>query len=114
MIEITEAALREVKRLQKRQSDPELLLRLGVTNGGCSGMSYSMGFDRELHTEDQVYQYQDVRVTVDGSSLQYLNGLTLDFTGDLMGGGFRFHNPNALHTCGCGSSFTTSAENLQH
>jgi iron-sulfur cluster assembly protein len=111
MINLTDAALREVRRLRQKQADPGTFLRLGVVNAGCAGMSYTMKFDTQSGAEDQICDYDDVRVAVDSTSLPYLQELTLDWSGDLMGGGFRFHNPNATHTCGCGSSFSTQSEN---
>jgi len=85
-----------------------MVLRLGVKNAGCSGMSYDMKVDRTQQPDDHIYDYEGVKVVVNPESLPYLEGMTLDYSGDLMGGGFRFRNPNATHTCGCGSSFSTS------
>ncbi len=110
MINLTDAALGEVRRLRLKSGDTQKFLRLGVTNAGCSGMSYTMKLDHEHRPDDEFYDYEGVGVAVDPVSLPYLNQLTLDYSGDLMGGGFRFHNPNATHTCGCGSSFSTNPE----
>ncbi|MBD2104986.1 iron-sulfur cluster assembly accessory protein [Leptolyngbya sp. FACHB-261] len=110
MINLTPAAAREVKRLKARFEDPATGLRLGVQNSGCSGMSYTMNFDSEARPDDVVYDCEGIRVVVDAASLSHINGLTLDYSEDLMGGGFRFHNPQATHSCGCGSSFSTAQE----
>jgi iron-sulfur cluster assembly protein len=110
MINLTDAALREVRRLRQKNPDPSTFLRMGVINAGCSGMSYTMKLDQTLGEEDQTYDYGEIKVVVDNTSLPYIKELTLDYSGDLMGGGFRFHNPNATHTCGCGSSFSTNPE----
>ncbi|BAC90046.1 HesB/IscA family protein [Gloeobacter violaceus] len=110
MINLTETALQEVRRLQKKSGNDRQFLRLGVVNAGCSGMSYTMKFDTESRADDHLFDQDGVRVAVDAASLPYLGELTLDWSGDLMGGGFRFHNPSATHTCGCGSSFSTNPE----
>ncbi|WP_287130996.1 iron-sulfur cluster assembly accessory protein [Candidatus Cyanaurora vandensis] len=108
MITVTDTALDQFRRLRRKKNDEELMLRLGVKNAGCSGMSYDIKPERTIGTTDQVYEYGDVKVLVDTASLTYLDDLTLDYSADLMGGGFRFRNPNATHTCGCGSSFSTT------
>ncbi|AGY58157.1 HesB/IscA family protein [Gloeobacter kilaueensis] len=110
MINLTDAALREVRRLRQKSGDPRKFLRLGVANAGCSGMSYTMKLDSAAQPDDQVHEYGDLKVAIDAASLAYLDELTLDWSSDLMGGGFRFHNPKATHTCGCGSSFSTNPE----
>lgn len=114
MITLTDTAMREVRRLRQKNPDAAAFLRLGVTNAGCAGMSYTMKFDRQSGGDDNVYDYEDVRVAIATTSLPYLKEMTLDYSGDLMGGGFRFYNPNATHTCGCGSSFSTKTEDAVH
>lgn len=108
MLYLSHSAVNEVKRLQLKHRKSGYALRLGVKPSGCSGMSYKMEFDQELRHGDQIYEFGGVRVVVDPQAFGYITGLTLDYTEDLMGGGFRFHNPNAVRTCGCGSSFATS------
>ena len=106
-IDLTKAAASEIKRLQsKRQNANAQLFRLAVQPGGCSGISYSFGFDEAAKPDDRLYECNGIQVLVDAQSLAYLNGLTLDYSEDLMGGGFRFHNPNAKESCGCGNSFS--------
>jgi iron-sulfur cluster assembly protein len=108
MITISLAAIKEISRLKSKLSNSETLFRLQVEPGGCSGWIYKLNFD--LPTQgDRLYQSNGIDILVDSSSTEYLNGLTLDYSEDLMGGAFRFHNPNAVTFCGCGNSFSTSA-----
>ena len=112
MIYLSQSAINEVKRLRSKHRKLDMALRLGVQPSDCSGMSYKMEFEQGFQPNDQVYEYDGMRVMVDSQSLSYIDGLTLDYTEDLMGGGFRFHNPNAIKTCGCGNSFATSEQQL--
>lgn len=106
MIEITAAAIREVTRyLKSKKHSPDVVFRLGVAPGGCFGLYYTMEFAPDSGPGDQIYDRDGIRVAIDESSVSYLNGLTLDYSEDLMGGGFRFQNPNATNSCGCGYSF---------
>ncbi|HEY9877239.1 MAG TPA: iron-sulfur cluster assembly accessory protein [Leptolyngbyaceae cyanobacterium] len=106
---MTEAALQHVKALQSQQGNQELCLRVGVRQGGCSGMSYMMDFEdpKNISEHDEVYDYDGFRVVCDRKSLLYLYGMMLDYSNALIGGGFQFTNPNAAQTCGCGKSFGT-------
>lgn len=107
MISLSERAVKEVRRIIDEQNLPdETALRLGVKGGGCSGFSYTLGFDDQIGEIDQVNTIEGVRVVVDPKSFLYLNGTQLDFEESLMGRGFKFVNPNASKTCGCGESFT--------
>ena len=108
---ITNDAIEQISNLLKGQSDKKAL-RVGVRSGGCSGMSYTMDFigDNEINSDDKVYDYslnvdQNFQVVCDPKSLLYIYGMQLDFSKELIGGGFNFVNPNASQTCGCGSSF---------
>ena len=108
---ITNDAIEQISNLLKGQSDKKAL-RVGVRSGGCSGMSYTMDFIRinEINPDDKVYDYslkadQSFQVVCDPKSLLYIYGMQLDFSKELIGGGFNFVNPNASQTCGCGSSF---------
>ena len=106
MITITERAASEVKRIVAEQKLPEATaLRVGVKGGGCSGFSYTLGFDDQVSETDQIYDVDGVRVVCDPKSFLYLNGTQIDFEDNLMGRGFKFGNPNAAKTCGCGESF---------
>ena len=108
---ITNDAIEQISSLLKNQTDKKAL-RVGVRSGGCSGMSYTMDFigGDEINSDDKVYDYslnteQTFKVVCDPKSLLYIYGMQLDFSKDLIGGGFNFVNPNASQTCGCGSSF---------
>ena len=108
---ISNDAIEQISSLLKNQTDKKAL-RVGVRSGGCSGMSYTMDFigGDEINSDDKVYDYslsseQTFQVICDPKSLLYIYGMQLDFSKDLIGGGFNFVNPNASQTCGCGSSF---------
>lgn len=104
-ITVTETAVREIRRVLDNQQKPEWGIRVAVQGGGCSGMSYKMDPDEKPAEKDQVFEYDGVKVFCDPKSYLFLNGLILDYSTDLMGGGFKFVNPNATKTCGCGQSF---------
>ena len=106
IINVTADAATEIKRLMDQEKEDNLFLRLGVSSGGCSGMSYSMAFDSEQGQFDRGFDFHGVKVIVDLKALQYLTGTVLDYKSGLTGGGFSFENPNAKRSCGCGSSFT--------
>ena len=106
MIQISETAAKRIQTLKgEDNAPPEALLRVFVKRGGCSGMSYKMEFDTTVKENDKVFESNGAKVVVDGQSLLYLIGMTLDYEGGLNGKGFIFQNPNAAKTCGCGSSF---------
>ena len=107
MISLTERAAHEVKRIVTEQKLPDATaLRVGVKGGGCSGFSYTLGFDDQVTETDQVLEVDGVRVVCDPKSFLYLHGTQIDFEDNLMGRGFKFGNPNAAKTCGCGESFS--------
>ena len=108
---ITNDAIQQISALLKNQIDKKAL-RVGVRSGGCSGMSYTMDFiaSEDINSDDKIYDYslgktESFQVVCDPKSLLYIYGMQLDFSKDLIGGGFNFTNPNASQTCGCGSSF---------
>ena len=106
MMQVTPNALQEVKRLLEKQGNPANFgLRVGVQGGGCSGLSYKLGFG-ELRQGDHVQELDGVKVKVDPKSELYLEGTILDFVDGLEGRGFKFLNPQAKKTCGCGESFS--------
>lgn len=81
-------------------------VRVGVTSGGCSGLSYELKFDKKHADDDKLFEDNDVKLIVDKKSFLYLIGTTLEYSGGLNGKGFVFNNPNAQRTCGCGESFS--------
>lgn len=104
---LTEKAAGEIKRVISEQKLPEsTVLRIGVAGGGCSGFQYALGFDSSTDAvQDHVGEQHGIRVAVDKKSDLYLDGTTIDFHDGLDGRGFKFNNPNAVKSCGCGSSF---------
>lgn len=106
MITITESAGSKIKEmLAGEEGNP--YLRVGVKGGGCSGLSYGMGFDAEKHEKDTELEQQGIKVLIDEYSRPILHGTVIDYKESLMGGGFTINNPNAIASCGCGSSFRT-------
>lgn len=105
-IHVTDKAVSEIKKIMAENKIPEGYgLRVGVKGGGCSGLTYTLGFDTEPRPADEIIEKDDVRIYVDMKSFLYLQGTEIDYTDGLMGKGFVFNNPNAKKTCGCGSSF---------
>ena len=104
---LTEKAASEVKKILTEQKLEEgTVLRVGVTGGGCSGFTYALGFDKSFDEKaDSKYDFHGVTVVVDKKSALYLDGTTVDFFDGLEKRGFTFENPNAVKSCGCGSSF---------
>ncbi len=106
MIALTERAVLEVRRIVDEQNMPDGTgLRVGVKGGGCSGFSYTLGFDDKVGETDQLQEQDGIRIICDPKSFLYLSGTSIDFEDGLMGRGFKFVNPNATNTCGCGESF---------
>ncbi|RCJ34168.1 hypothetical protein A6770_17670 [Nostoc minutum NIES-26] len=106
MIHLSPTAASEIGRLKSKQ--PHALFRLAVKPGGCCGWFYDMSFDEAVKAGDRLIELNGIKAVIDAESLDYVNGLALDYSEDLMGGGFRFHNPQAIATCGCGNSFSIS------
>tara|TARA_R110002110_G_scaffold189501_1_gene397768 strand:- start:268 stop:603 length:336 start_codon:yes stop_codon:yes gene_type:complete len=110
MIMMSDRAAIQVGRLVAEQKLGEVSLRVGVKGGGCSGFSYSLGFDDNKKKTDQVsikeWQPKDLEIWCDPKSFLYLNDTIIDFEDGLMGKGFKFVNPNAVKSCGCGESFS--------
>ena len=106
---VTEKALAQLRRLLTKDGRPDAFLRVGVKGGGCSGLEYVMKLDTVHKPIDLEQDFDGVKVVCDAKSAVYLRGSTFDYTGNLIGGGFKFENPNAGRSCGCGTSFTPRA-----
>ncbi len=102
----TEAAATKVKGLIEEEGNPDLMLRVFITGGGCSGFQYGFTFDENLNDGDTEVEQCGVKLLVDPMSFQYLVGAEIDYKEDLEGARFVIRNPNATTTCGCGSSFS--------
>jgi iron-sulfur cluster assembly accessory protein len=105
-LRLTDSAIDQVKKLLARDQRQRYGLRVGVTDGGCSGFSYKLDFDNQQRPEDVVLEVGGVSIYIDRQSATYLAGTVIDFVSGLHGGGFKFINPNATATCGCGTSFS--------
>lgn len=110
IVNITEAAAFQIKEMMKQNEEEGSFLRVAIRGGGCSGLSYGMAFEHEVGEKDQQLEQYDIQILVATEDAPILNGTVIDFKQSLMGGGFTIDNPNAIATCGCGSSFRT-AEN---
>ena len=105
-VTLTENAIKEVKRIMETNKISSGGLRVGVTGGGCAGFTYTLNFDNEIAADDQVYEVEGVKLIIDMKSSLYLYGTTIDYASGLTGGGFKFVNPQAKGSCGCGTSFS--------
>ncbi len=109
MITLTPLAAKKLEGIMAEKEISDYALRVFVAGGGCAGLSYGMTFAEGPDIGDQIFEAEGMKIIVDPSSFSYLNGAQIDFIDDLMGGGFRIENPNAVQTCACGSSFQTAA-----
>ncbi|HXV27882.1 MAG TPA: iron-sulfur cluster assembly accessory protein [bacterium] len=107
MVSLTPQAIEEIKRMMQAQHPGQtgLGIRMGVKGGGCSGLSYDLNFDQKRENDNE-FEYEGLKVYVDPKSYLYLKGITLDYVDTLQAKGFRFVNPNAAKSCGCGESFS--------
>ncbi len=109
IVQLTERAADELKLYLQKQGKPTAALRIFVTAGGCSGLSYGMVVDDKLSDDDYTIELNGARLVVDRSSAPFIAGSVVDYKAEkLMGGGFVVNNPNAVSTCGCGESFKTA------
>ena len=107
LIQLTSAAAEEVNRiLAEKAMSEETGLRVSLKGGGCSGMTYVLDFAENPEEGDEVLKTNGVKVLVDPSAISFVKGLEIDFVDDLLNRGFKFSNPNASHSCGCGTSFS--------
>lgn len=109
ILTITEAAGLQIQDMMKEHEETGAFLRISIKGGGCSGLSYGMGFDHDPKDEDIHFEQHGLKILVDKESAPILKGVIIDYKQSLMGGGFTIDNPNAIASCGCGSSFRTAA-----
>ena len=107
MITLTNSAIEQIKHVKTIENKPNYALRVSVSGGGCSGLSYKLDFDESVRDNDKIFEQDGVKIVTDPKSFLYVSGMTLDFSSGLNGKGFVFNNPNAKKSCGCGSSFAT-------
>jgi len=105
-INLTDKAIKRIKAILNGEDKKDHGLRISVIGGGCSGMSYNLSFDNKKGEFDKTFKINGVKVYCDLKSWLYVKGTTVDFSDDLLSGGFKIENPNAERTCGCGTSFS--------
>jgi iron-sulfur cluster insertion protein len=105
-VELTAAAAARVQTLIKMEDKPNMMLRVEIASGGCSGFQYGIRLDDAVGDTDTVFAQHDVNLVIDETSLEMLDGSVVDFVSDMMGASFQIRNPNATSSCGCGSSFS--------
>lgn len=105
MVTLTESAVKKVFDLMEHHGCQDTALRINVIGGGCSGLQYSLSFEKDFSPADKLIESSGVKICIDSKSALYLEGVEIDYIEGLMGTGFKLHNPNAKSTCGCGESF---------
>ena len=110
VIELTEPAAFHIKEMMLHNEEEGSYLRVAVKGGGCSGLSYGMAFDKEEHEDDFIDEQHQLTILVSSEDAPILQGTKIDYKQSLMGGGFTIDNPNAIASCGCGSSFRTATK----
>ena len=106
MLFVADSAKTKIEEIRtQEQMETNFFIRVSVTSGGCSGLTYKMDFDTEEQPNDQIFEDNGIKVVTDLRSFLYLCNTTLEFSGGLNGKGFYFNNPNATRSCGCGESF---------
>ena len=113
LVDVSEGAAQRLSAMMREKELTGYALRVFVSGGGCSGLQYGMTFDDEQREGDSEFSSYGLRVVVDPISSRYLRGATIDFSDNLLGGGFKIDNPNAVSSCGCGHSFRTSDEGAE-
>jgi len=106
VIKLESGAVEKLREIIAEENNPNMMLRVFVQGGGCSGFSYGFTLDESKNEDDFDFVYEDVKVLVDSMSMQYLQGSSIDYREDIMGASFVINNPQAQTTCGCGSSFS--------
>jgi iron-sulfur cluster insertion protein len=105
-VTVSENAAKRIAQLKAMEGDDDLMLRLSVSGGGCSGFQYGFSFDKSKQQDDHTFERNGVKVVIDDTSLDLLSGAEIDFVEDLVGASFQIKNPNASSSCGCGNSFS--------
>ena len=103
---VSKKAVKRLKAVMSLEGKSNHFLRMSVDSGGCSGMNYKMDFDKKQDTYDKVFEQNGLKVVCDLKSWLYLKNITIDYSDDMLNGGFKIENPNAERTCGCGTSFS--------
>lgn len=106
MITVSDSAVEKIKALIAEEQNPDLMVRMFVEGGGCSGFQYGFTFEEQKSEDDFVFEFNGVTILVDAMSAQYVQGAEIDWQESAMGSQFAIRNPNATTTCGCGSSFS--------
>ncbi len=104
MFDISSNAIKRIKEISEKQKQD--YFRISVDGGGCQGFSYKFKFDNMFNDDDQLFEFEDIKILIDNTSLNFLKGSELDFVNDIIGSYFKVSNPNASSTCGCGTSFS--------
>ncbi len=110
IVVLSEAAAYQVKEMMAHNEEQGAFLRVAVHGGGCSGLSYGMGFEHEAKETDTQLEQHGLTILISDEDKAIINGTVIDYKQSLMGGGFTIENPNAIASCGCGSSFTTATK----
>ena len=105
-IYVTKKAVKRLKAVMASEGKDDYYLRMSVDSGGCSGMNYKMDFDKNMKNFDKMFETNGLKVVCDLKSWLYLQDITIDYSDDMLNGGFKIENPNAERTCGCGTSFS--------
>ena len=106
MITLTDKAINRIIEVTKKKQLANCLFRISIDGGGCQGFSYNFTFDEKIKSDDEVFNYDNVKVLIDKTSLEVLKGSKIDYISDMMGSYFKIDNPKAVSTCGCGTSFS--------
>ena len=107
VVTVTQKAAEKIQEFMKEEGQDTQYLRVYVQGGGCSGLSYGMGFEKKAEEDDIVIEEQGIKLIIDSYSIDHLKGANVDYIESLMGSGFKINNPNVTKSCSCGSSFTT-------
>ncbi len=114
MVTLSPAAANAVRDLLAKRNLSGYALRVFVSGGGCSGFQYGMALENNIRPTDVCFGYEDVQLVVDEVSINYLRGASIDYVDSVMGSGFKIENPNAVSSCGCGSSFRTKGDSYSN